>query len=109
MRRQLLACACVCALVACGHSSASGPKWPEPSTTAEDGGESIEPKPGATYAAAIEKSADDNDDKPAASTADETPAATTTDEKPAATTSDDKPAGDDVITTDEIIIEIEDD
>ncbi|HEY5945582.1 MAG TPA: hypothetical protein VIV40_08820 [Kofleriaceae bacterium] len=96
----------VAALAACSHSKASGPKWPEPSTTAEDGGESIAPRPSTTYAAAIEKSADVEDDKPAAAVP-ATPAAATGDDKPAATPAA-APSTDDVIMTEEIIIEIDD-
>ncbi len=99
----------VAALVGCGHPKASGPKWPEPSTTAEDGGESSEPKPSATYAAAVEKSTDDNGDKPAASASPGAAAAASPgDDKPAPTATPSQPATDDVIMTEEIIIEIED-
>jgi hypothetical protein len=104
MRRLLI----VCVLAACGHSSASGPKWPEASVKEEDGGESLEPRPSATYAAAVEKSEDDKDDKPAAASSDETPEAPESDDKPATTSAPTQPANDDVITTEEIIIEIED-
>ncbi|HEY5920183.1 MAG TPA: hypothetical protein VIV11_00875 [Kofleriaceae bacterium] len=103
MRRLLL----VLVVAACGAPKATGPKWPEPSKTADDGGESIEPHPSATYAAAIEKSAD-TDEKPAEATV-ATPAAAASDDKPAtATPSISQPVIDEVITTEEIIIEIED-
>jgi hypothetical protein len=92
----------------CGSAKAAGPKWPAPSTTAEDGGESLEPKPTATYAAALEKSAE-AEKKPEAKDIEDKPAATTTDDKPATTPStEDKPATtDDVMMTEEIVIEIE--
>ena len=81
MRRLLLAFV----LISCGNAKASGPKWPEPSKTAEDGGESLAPRPSATYAVVAEKAAEVEEDKPAATT----------------------PA-EEVITTEEIIIEIDD-
>ena len=103
MRRWLL----VVALAGCGHSKASGPAWPEASKTAEDGGESIAPQPTATYAAVAEKATepeeDKADDKPAA-----TPAATTSDDKPATMPAATTTAPEEVITTEEIIIEIDD-
>ena len=105
MRRLLLL---VLAVAACGAPKATGPKWPEPSKTVEDGGESIEPHPSSTYAAAIEKSADVDEDKPAAAAA-ATPAAASTDDKPATvTTPTAQPVIDEVIMTEEIIIEIDD-
>ena len=94
-------------LAACGHSKASGPKWPEPSTTAEDGGESLDPRPSSTYAAAIEKSPDADDDKPAAATT-TTTTTTTTDDKPASTPATTQTPSDDVFMSEEIIIEIDD-
>ena len=97
----------VAALAACSHSKASGPQWPEPSKTAEDGGESIAPRPSAQYAAAIEKSADEGDDKPAA-TPTATPSASPGDDKPAATPATTQPTNDDVFMSEEIIIEIDD-
>lgn len=95
------------ALVACGHGKARGPAWPEPSTTAEDGGESIEPRPSGTYAAAIEKSSDAEDDKPAAEASEDTPAAVASEDMPAATPAAMQPPTEDVLMTEEIIIEIE--
>ncbi|HEX5064103.1 MAG TPA: hypothetical protein VFV99_32225 [Kofleriaceae bacterium] len=92
---------------ACGHSNASGPKWPEPSKTAEDGGESIEPRPSASYAAAVEKSDDNDEDKPAASST-SSPASSTSEDKPATTSTPTTPTSEDVFQTDEIIIEIDD-
>jgi hypothetical protein len=107
--RRLLFIVAVTAFAGCGNAKAAGPKWPAPSTTAEDGGESLEPKPTATYAAALEKSAEAEEKKPEAKDTEDKPAATTTDEKPATTpTTEDKPATtDDVMMTEEIVIEIE--
>jgi hypothetical protein len=100
--------ALVVALAACGHPKPTGPKWPEPSATAEDGGESISPRPSATYAAAIEKSSDDADNKPVGSPT-ATPASSSPgDDKPAATPAATTPANDDVFMSEEIIIEIDD-
>jgi hypothetical protein len=95
-------------LGACGRGKASGPAWPAPSTTAEDGGESLEPRETSTVAAALEKSEEPEDKKaePAATPAAESPS--DTGEKPAATPVPSPPIVDDVIMSDEIIIEIED-
>jgi hypothetical protein len=107
MRGLLLVILASAPIAACGPSRASGPKWPEPSATAEDGGESIAPHPSATYAAAIEKSADASDDKPAAETTSSSAAAS--DDKPTTPTpSVSQPVIEDVFMTEEIIIEIDD-
>ena len=93
---------------ACHGAKQAGPAWPAPSTTADDGGESIAPRD-RTVAAAVEKSADDDDDKdakPAADAAKPTAASEDKPATPAATPT--APAVDDVIITDDIIIEIED-
>ena len=95
------------ALFGCGHPRTSGPKWPEPSKTADDGGESVAPAPSATYAAAIEKSAEASDDKPAAATS-STPSAKPDDDKPATAPAESKPTVEDVFMSEEIIIEIDD-
>lgn len=109
MRRLLLAAALAGALIGCSRANASGPKWPAPSTTGEDGGESLAPKPGAGYAVAIEKSdepepkADEaTDDKDAA------PDADSSDAEPAASDAD-EPEADEPIETEAITIEIDDD
>jgi hypothetical protein len=103
MRRLLLALA----LIGCGNAKASGPKWPEPSTTAEDGGESIAPRPSATYAVVAEKAAETEEAKPTPTATEAKPAAAATDDKPAATPTTTAPA-EEVITTEEIVIEIDD-
>ncbi len=107
MRSVLLAI--LVASAGCHGSKASNPAWPAPSTTADDGGESLAPRQ-TSVAAAVEKSADDKnddeDDKPAAT--DAKPAAATDikeitpEPQPGVTT-------DEPIITDELIIEIEDD
>ena len=105
MRRLALLAAL--SLAACSHAKAKGPAWPEPSKTADDGGESLAPHEASTATASIEKSDDstpDADDKPAAVSA---PAAAP-EEKPATMSQPTAPANDDVIMSDEIIIEIDD-
>ena len=54
-------------IAACGHGSPSGPRLAPhaQSTTADDGGESVEPRASSTVAAAIEK-ADESEEKDAA-------------------------------------------
>ena len=97
----------VVALAACGPAKARGPAWPAPSTTAEDGGESVAPRPSATYAAAIERSAD-NEDKPAAETASAAAADKPAEDKPATTPAISQPTTiEDVFMSEDIIIEIE--
>lgn len=111
MRRVLLVISVSALALGCSGAKPSGPAWPAPSTTAEDGGESIEPR-STSVAAAIEKSAEPTpsaDDKPAAedgkpetkpADADDTPEA----EAQAGTSLDDE----NVMMTEEIVIEIED-
>jgi hypothetical protein len=102
MRRLLF----VVMLSACTHAKTTGPAWPEPSKTADDGGETIAPHETSAVAAAIEKAAEP-EEKAAAAEPDATPAATPTEDKPAAAPAS-APANDDVIMSDEIIIEIDD-
>jgi hypothetical protein len=104
MRRLVL----VVAIAACGPARSKGPAWPAPSTTAEDGGESIAPRPSATYAAAVERSADVAEEKPAETSA-ASSAAPAADDKPATTPTMSQPtSSEDVFQAEEIIIEIED-
>lgn len=106
MHRLLCAFAGFGLLVGCGRPQAAGPKWPEPSTTADDGGESIEPQASATYAAAIEKSADaEPEPMPASSTS---TAAAPAEDKLTPLPASTQPVPDDVFTTEDIIIEIDD-
>jgi len=102
MRRLLF----VVMLSACTHAHTTGPAWPEPSKTADDGGESIAPHETSAVAAAIEKSEEPAEKAAAAepeAAAKEAPA----EDKPAAAPAA-SPANDDVIMSDEIIIEIDD-
>jgi hypothetical protein len=106
----------VVVLAGCGGASTHGPAWPAPSTTAEDGGESIAPKN--TELAAIA-------DKPSpvatpvAADEEATPTAESAEVKTSPKTSpagvetpdaaDDDSATDDTLTIhDEIVIEIDD-
>ncbi len=102
MRLALL----VIALSACVPHGGGDPAWPKQHTAEADGGESLAPHEGAkTIAAAVEED-DKPADKPAAAVdkpAAATPAAA---EKPAEKPATEKP--EDPMTTEEIIIEVED-
>lgn len=104
MRRFLF----VLAVAGCGHSRAAGPAWPAPSTTAEDGGESLDPWPSASYAAAVEKSEEPEPAKKETETVEAT--APEADSSEAAEASDATESdSDEPVTTEEITIEIDDD
>jgi hypothetical protein len=109
MRGLLLApiVALVALAGACSHGQTTGPAWPAPDKPDPDerDGESLAPHESSTVAAAIEKS-DETDAKKDAEP-DATPAAAT-DEKPATVSPPTQPTVDDVIMSDEIIIEIDD-
>jgi hypothetical protein len=112
MNRLMVVVALLAFATACGGRKPQGPAWPAASTTAEDGGESLEPRPSASYAAALEKSQDKVEDKkPAADASEDKPAAaatTTADEKkPSAPPETATSETDDILMTDEIVIEIE--
>lgn len=102
--------AIVLAAAGCTGAKPTGPAWPAPSTTADDGGESIEPRD-TSVAAAIEK-ADDSDAEPAATPTAEIvakPGATAEPaDRPVTLSPPTHPTTDDVIITEEIIIEIDD-
>jgi len=107
----LAAIAVIGALVAsagCGRGQMRGPAWPEPSTTAEDGGESIEPHPSVTYASAIERSAEPEPVEDKSSAAASEPAADAADDDDKDDPASSAPGDEDAVMTDEIIIEIED-
>ena len=102
MRRLLF----VVALAGCTHAGSSGPQWPKATASEHDGGESIAPREGAKSVAAAAKDDGDDDAAPAseaAPAAAAAPAATTEGGAPAAAA---PAAGDDVIQTEEIVIEI---
>ena len=95
-------------LAACSAKASSGPAWPRMTEKETDGGESLAPRAKASAVAASETADDDKpaktEDKPAASTPAKPDAETT---KPASTAPAQAP-DDIVITTEEIVIEIED-
>lgn len=111
MRRVLLVLSLSALALGCSGAKPTGPAWPAPSTTAEDGGESIEPR-STSVATAIEKSADPEpsaDDEPAAEDAKPEAKPAEADDKAeaeaaAGTSLDDE----NVMMTEEIIIEVED-
>ena len=110
MRMRLVASLIVALALAtgCHKAKSTGPAWPAPSATAEDGGESIEPR-STTVAASVEKSEDvdeDQPEKPAADTA-EKPAAASEPEKAPTLSPPTQPKDDEVIMSEEIIIEID--
>jgi hypothetical protein len=100
MRRILL----VLTVAACTHSAASGPAWPKPHVTDDDGGESIAPRdPATSVAVATQESGDDDKPAPASAPASDDAAAPAADapaSTPAAADSDD------VIEGDEIVIDV---
>jgi len=102
MRRILL----VLAVAACTHSAANGPAWPKQHVTEDDGGESLAPRdPAKSIAVATEEAGDDAKPTAAAAPAGEAAAAPAAEgaapaSAPAAAQSDD------VITTDEIVIDV---
>jgi hypothetical protein len=101
MRSGLL----VVVLAACSPPAARGPAWPAPRPREVDGGQSLAPRAAArAVAAAVEDEKPDRAaDKPAAPSA---AAASPASDKPAATPA--APASEEPVTTDEIVIEVED-
>lgn len=105
MRLGGLAIALVSTLAACHAQKADAPGWPAASTTADDGGESIAPHT-TSVAAAVETSAEP-EDEPEPVVEDTRPAAASTPEAPAAAAPTDPSPQGEVIMSDEIIIEID--
>jgi hypothetical protein len=106
MRVLLLVIALSACSMACASSAPTGPAWPRSAGRA-DGGESLAPHAAARTISAIseEDHAPDREaDKPAAPPP-LVPAAT---ERPAVTASTGAPASDEPMTTEEIVIEVED-
>jgi hypothetical protein len=107
MRGSVFALLLTIAAGGCGGRATTGPAWPAASTTAEDGGESLEPQH-TSVTAALEEADDDEADvevtkeltPPASAPAAEIPATTVT--------APIQPPSDEVIISDEMIIEIED-
>jgi hypothetical protein len=94
-------------LAACGGARDTGPAWPKPHASEIDGGESLAPRQ-ASSVAAIEEASDATPSAPApAAPAAAAPAAASSakPDKPADAPSPKEP---DVLTTEEIIIEIDD-
>lgn len=92
-------------LAACGGGS-NRPTWPKASASDSDGGESLAPKPGSVTVSA----SDDDDDIVIEKPADK-PAAKATDDKPSESPRPTAPtvtAPDDVINTEDLVIEIDD-
>jgi hypothetical protein len=102
MRRILL----VLAVAACTHSAATGPAWPKQHAKDDDGGESLAPRdPAKSVAVAAETS--DDDAKPAATDAPaEKPAAAPAADGGAAAAAPATAQPEDVIQTEEIVIEV---
>ena len=94
------------ALAACHPEKAATTAWPAPSTTADDGGQSIDPHPTAV-AAAVESSEDEPVEEPAPAAETPAPAAAPAAETPEVTPTEPQPEGE-VIRAEEIVIEIED-
>jgi hypothetical protein len=109
LRKASLASVLALGLAACGGSPDPGPAWPKPQASETDGGESLEPRQ-ASSVAAIEKA---EDAKPSAT--EPAPASPTAAPAAAPAATPDAPAPEapkeleDVLTTEEIVIEIEDD
>jgi hypothetical protein len=93
--------------IGCHGAKATGPAWPAPSTTADDGGESIELQT-TTVAASVEKSADAEKDEPSKPAAEDKPAAPAAEDKsPTLSQPQPAPSTDDILMTDDLIIEID--
>jgi hypothetical protein len=94
-------------LVGCTHPVSTGPAWPKASKQDKDGGESLAPHESKQMAVALEK----EDDAPAAvaKPKPDAPAIVPTGDAPVPTAAVvPGPAVEDVITTEDIIIEIDD-
>ncbi len=113
LRRVPLACVLAGLLAACGGSPGRGPAWPAPSPSETDGGESLAPRQAGSVAA-IEKAEDAKPAAPAAEPAEEGAAEATPADAPAASSeateaTEATPAREpEILTTEELIIEIED-
>jgi hypothetical protein len=93
------------ALAGCASHAASGPAWPKPHATGEDGGESLAPHEAHGDAAAEVEHSDD-DAKPSTA-APATPAAQTAEPAAAPAATPAQPSGDDTIIIDDIIINVD--
>ncbi|HTR50826.1 MAG TPA: hypothetical protein VMJ10_08980 [Kofleriaceae bacterium] len=104
MRRFLL----VACLVGCASHAASGPAWPKPHASDDDGGESIAPHVSRSDSAAAIETADD-DAKPVVA-APVAPTAAAPASEPAAAPAAAPPAqpSEDTIIIDDVVIQIDD-
>lgn len=96
----------VVALAACSSKHTSGPAWPAPSTTADDGGESIAPRE--TKVAAAPEKTETPEEKPAAAPAAAAPAKPGEAAAPATAPAAAPPTVEDLLINEDVIIEIED-
>lgn len=97
----------VLVVAACGSKAPAGPAWPASSTTADDGGESLDPRPTAV-AVSLEASADKDVERPADQPEIVAKPGAASSEPDAPEISAPTPVSDDIIMSEEIIIEIED-
>ena len=102
MRRLLL----VLAVTACTHSAATGPAWPKQHVSDDDGGESLAPRDPAKEVAVAAAPSDDDADKPAATDTAEAPPAAASATEGAAPSAPATAQPEDVIQSDEIVIEV---
>ncbi len=106
MRGWLSAVVFALATTGCQHAKTVPLGWPAASTTADDGGESIEPHP-TSVATAVETS-DDDEAVAAVVVPDAKPAVVPEADKPATVTPPTQPPDGEVIMSEEIIIDIDD-
>jgi hypothetical protein len=97
-------------LAGCASHVASGPAWPKESrgASADDGGESIAPRVVRPIEAAVDKTDDDAKPAPAPAPAPATAPAPVKDAPAAGGAAAGSPAVEDTITTEDIVIEIDD-
>lgn len=110
MVRALSTLLVIALIAACGGTRVSGPAWPKQTDPDEDGGHSLAPL--APAAATVEASDDEEPEKPDAEPveAEAKPEAEpeTTEDATAATETPESTADEIIITTEEIVIEVED-
>ena len=106
MRGWMSAVVFALATAGCQHAKTAPLAWPSAPTTADDGGESIEPH-STSVATAVETS-DDDEAVVAVVVPDAKPAAAPEADKPATVTPPTQPPDGDVIISEEIIIDIDD-
>ena len=102
MRRLLF----VVAVAGCTHAGSSGPQWPKTTASEHDGGESLAPRDPAKEVAVAAAPSDDDADKPAATDTAEAPPAAASATEGAAPSAPATAQPEDVIQSDEIVIEV---